>query len=890
MSSEELIQYEEFVRRKNRRPLIDAYSCFQPFNEATKAFFPFIELIRKQLKPGDTILNLWDRSGWFTSLLAGLFPEQSILTIWEGDRDVLGYKGYAFWFSGPEAPANVQVLFHDLHQPLPLPDRTIALVVGMDVLHRHDLSGFLSELARVLQPEGGMLFPHVHLANAEPEPYFKRGGQLRTGLDYEQQIVQLSQLGNYQAFVFSEPDLFRFNTTAPMDTQLPLESTPNTPDYNALIAILPAAWTVEPLRPFRAHEAPDWTTNRVLLNNLLAIDYTSGRVHCQHDRMGGMVGHLLERHPVFETHIRASDGYILSETALCFLYWAARQLTVTEIAVRLGLATDELQWLVNDLAGRDLIQLVPVSAAGARLQHYLSFQTYEESYAEQTLPRLWSRAVSLFGNRTAFVSLDDDSSFSYADADQIISQLRSALHKDGLRPGDRVLIRAPLHVESLLLSWACWQSGLVIVPISPDLPIHTQSAIAELVQPSLMVTVADGPAVGSATVPVIWLDTNSASDLPTAVRWFTDWAVQELPVVEPVACRADDRAAILFTSGSTGQPKGVPLTHGQLCRSSRLVTETFKWTKEDRFLAVGNLDSMSGLRNSTSAAVDVGAAVIVPAPIHRQSGSSMSEAVAAGQASVLTASPSLLRQWVQYDRRVAMHLRSLRLVMSTGSSLTIELRRAFKKTFSLTIVNYYGLTETTGICLAEYPDQVDVDRDTIGWPVGCLAQVVDTQQKPVAEGEVGELRIYSENNLTASYMGQLAELPVKPNWLYTGDLAAVNPNGSFTLLGRQSDRIKNAHSEIVYVAEVETLLLTHPAVADAAVCSFMRHDTEALAAFLTINGGQDSRAILADLSAHLLERMGARKLPAVFRILDEIPRTAGGKISKQTLLSLLTLE
>ena len=85
--------YEEFVRRKNRRPLVDD-SSFQPFNEAKKALFPFIALLQRQLEPGNVILNLWDRSGWVASLLAGLFPHQQILTTWEGDRDVLGRKGY----------------------------------------------------------------------------------------------------------------------------------------------------------------------------------------------------------------------------------------------------------------------------------------------------------------------------------------------------------------------------------------------------------------------------------------------------------------------------------------------------------------------------------------------------------------------------------------------------------------------------------------------------------------------------------------------------------------------------------------------------------------------------------------------------------------------------
>ena len=891
--------YEEFVRRKNRRPLVDAYGSFQPFNEATKALFPFVDLLQKQLKPGDVILNLWDRSGWATSLLAGLFPHQQILTTWEGDRDVLGRKGYGFWFSGPDAPPNVQILFHDLRQslPLPLPDGSVAVVVGMDVLHRHDLPDFVGELLRVVRADGGLLFPHVHLANAEPVPYFKRGGHLRTGRDYEQQISRISRIGDRRTFVFSEPDLFQFNTTAPAGTGHPVATTPDTPDYNALIAVLPPAWAGQPLIPFRAYEEPNWDQNRVLLNNLIAIDYTSGLVQYLPDRLGGMVGHLLERHPVYEALIRPSDGYVLSETALCFLHWAARQLTVAEIAGRLNQPVETLRSLVTDLAQRDLIQLVPVSASGARLQHYLSFQTYEGTPAQQTLPDLWQRAVALHGNRPAVVNLEDDSTVSYAEADQIIGQIRSALTHDGLRPGERVLLVTPLHAESLLLSWACWQNGLVIVPVSPDLSVSALDTIAGLVRPSLVVTVAGSASLAAPMVPVIWLDTDTDAELPAAVRWFADWASQDRLPVEPIHSAADDVAAILFTSGSTGQPKGVPLTHGQLCRSGRLMTETFGWEPSDRLLAVGHLDSMSGLRNVTNAVAEVGAAVVIPSPDHRRSGANMAGAVGSGQATLIAASPSLLRQWVQYDRRVATNLRSLRLVMSTGSLLTTDLRQAFDTAFGCPIVNYYGLTETAGICLAEPHRQSGTPcsgtggwADTVGWPVGCLAQVVDGQHRPVAAGEVGELRIYGDNNMTGGYIGQGAESPVIGGWLYTGDLAVVNPNGSLTLRGRQSERIKNAHSEVVYPSEVEAQLLTHPAVADAAVCAFVRHDTETLAAFLTVHDAYahtDSRTLVAELSAHLLARVGLRKLPVVFRILAEMPRTVGGKLIKQTLLSLI---
>jgi acyl-coenzyme A synthetase/AMP-(fatty) acid ligase/SAM-dependent methyltransferase len=895
--TERLPAYDEFVRRKSRRPAYDAYVCFQPFNEATQALLPFVHLLRQQLQPGDVILNLWDRSGWNTSLLAGLFPEQTILTVWDGDRDVLGYKGYAYWLVGPAAPSNVRILFQELTRPLPLEDDAVALVIGMDILHRFEQARLLRELRRVTRPDGGLIFPHVHLANNEPVPYFERGGRLLHGRQYQRILDGLNDAGR-RALVYSEPDLFQFNVHASAEDSL--APAPDTSDYNGLVAWLPAAWLsadgTAPLRPYRAHETPQWLDCRVLTNPLLTTDPLTGMLTVRPERFAGAVGHLLERHPVYEQHLAAADGYQLSTEARCLLYWAGRQLTGAEIAARLGCQPAELLPLVQELCRRDIIQLVPVSAQSHRLQHYLSFQEYRPAAAEQTIPHLWARAMQHYPENVLLTALEDDSSFTYAEADQIVGQVRAALRRDGLHPGDAVGVCAPLHAEVLLLIWACWLEGLVVVPVSTALPGATVREMLESVAPRLVLsTAALAPQLGT-TAQVLLLDSEQGEVIPEAEEvlagssWFADWLGEENEDVEVAAASTpDDVAVILFTSGSTGVPKGVPLTHGQLYRSARLVTEVFGWEPADRFFAVGDADAMSGLRNAALAPLEVGASIIIPATADKQHAAALAEALARGGATLVAASPALLRQWVQFGRRVAGDLRTLRFVMSTGSQLTPTLRQEFQTAFGSTIVNYYGLTETTGICLAERPDQAQASADTVGWPVGCLAQLVDEAGQPVAPGAPGELRIYGDNLLQGSYRGpgHDAPSPVRAGWLYTGDIAVGNPDGSVRLVGRISERIKNAHSEVVYPAEIENHLLSHAAVHEVSVCAFQSDDTEKMAAFVTLHAGHDGDAIVPQLLAHLAERAGAHKVPAVLRVMPALPYSPNGKVLKRSLLALL---
>ncbi|WP_303310969.1 AMP-binding protein [Hymenobacter sp. BT730] len=887
--------YDEFVRRKGRRPVYDAYVCFQPFNEATRALLPFVHMLRRQLRPGDVILNLWDRSGWNTSWLAGLFPEQTILTVWDGDRDVLGYKGYAYWLTGTQAPANVQLLFQELNKPLPLNDHSVRLVIGMDVLHRFEQARVLRELMRVVAPDGGLLFPHVHLANNEPDPYFERGGRLLHGQQYMQFLEPLARQTNRQALVYSEPELFYFNEHSGSDTPAP-KPNPATADYNGLVALLPDTWTEKQpmLEPYLAVEESTWASCRLLINFLLHINPLTGRVEYRAERFGGAVGHLLERHPVYQQHLASAHGYQLSAEARSVLYWAARQYTAIEIAQQLGRSVEELRPLLRELSALDIIQLVPVSAQSHRLQHFLAFQEFQAPRPEHTIPRLWARAQQHYGEATLLTALEDGSSFSYAEADAIVTDIRQALRRSRISAGDAVAIHAPLHAEVLLLSWACWLEGAVVVPLSMTLPAATAQTILESVSPKLLLVVAEKLAdYEPIEVPKLVVDTDESSELPPNARWFSDWlSLEEEPETgepTPPTITPTDVAAILFTSGSTGLPKGVPLTHGQLYRSARLVTETFGWETTDRFLAVGDADAMSGLRNAALAPLEVGASVIIPTVAQKQHASMLAEAVVTSQATLLAASPALLRQWVQLGRRIGTELRSLRLVMSTGSQLTPTLRTDFQQAFNLPIVNYYGLTETTGICLAERPEQAQPTADTIGWPVGCLAQIVDDQGQQVDPGQEGELRIYSDNLMQGPYYGpgSATPSPVREGWLYTGDIAVANPDGSVTLRGRRTELIKNALSEVVYPSEIETHLLAHAAVHQAAVCAFQRHDTERLAAFVTLGPGHDAALIVPQLLAHLTARVGEHKVPSVVQVLDALPYSSNGKVLKTQLLELL---
>lgn len=879
----QLPAYEKFVRQKSRRPSYDIYACFQSFNEAFKAFYPFISLLREELLPGQIILNLWDRTGWVAALLQGFFPEQRVISLWEGDRDVLGYKGFQFWYAGQVANQDLAVAFADPNKRLPFPDNSVRLVFGLDAFHRFDQSHLLREVLRITPDDGAVFFPHVHLSNAEPEPFFERGCRQLHGLSYDAWFRHLLEHSSRQGFVFPEPELFARNELYQRQSY-PLTSTPDTSHYNALLAILPHAWADKhQMVPFRFDDLSTPEQCFVLINPLLHFDASQQTFTIDRHKFADRVGYLLDRHPIYQQKLARADGHQVSEMATKALYLAQHLYTVAEMAEALNVTHAQLLPELRDLQERDILQLVPVTRDQIRLQHFLTSQQYVLPPEEQTLQALWRRAVRQYGNRPFLISELDDSIFHFSDADTLIATIAHRLQQEGLRAGDRVVLLSANHFEAILTILATVQLGAIAVPLEYKLSLDQARRMIGEAKPSLIFvdsTAAHTYASLLAKAHLITFDGTAEPDVPC--RLFSDWVTEATPLRNWPDPKANDPAVILYTSGSTGQPKGVVLTHGQLVRSSRLITESFHWTDADRFLAVGELDSMSGLRNACFAPLESGTAVIIPEPASKQNALEIAACAGRYQATLLGTTPALLAQWVHVARRVRPDLHTLRQIICTGSALPDHLKKAVIDHFDLEVFNYYGLTETTGICLSETPDSTSTDQSTLGIPRDAILQVVDEQGSPVPAGQEGELRIFSANVMTGYYQNEaLTQKVIRNGWFYTGDLARIHPDGTIDLLGRKRDVIKTADGLIVYTSEVEGYLSAHPMVREVTVVPRVTEAREYMEAYVVPNSAPPE--LNASLTELLQQKLQHRKVTVKIHLRSELPRNASGKVLKQAL-------
>jgi acyl-coenzyme A synthetase/AMP-(fatty) acid ligase/SAM-dependent methyltransferase len=847
------------TQMKSRRPSRDRYAAFQPFNEATRAFLPLAPLLREELAPGDRILDLWCRTGWTGELLAALFPEQHVLSIWEGASDVLGYRGFGFWLGEQQRAPNLDVIFAPVGEPLPFRDASIALIHGCDTLHRYDHEVLVPEVLRVC--DGAVIFPHVHLDNAEPSPYFDRGTPLLHGSDYVRRLERALGDSPRGVCVLSERDL------AAAADGLRLENDANTRHYNALIAIVPTPLLGRRLRP-EPPVAVDAPELRPIANPLVATDLHCGRTSFAADPDDDLTSILLQRHPVQRQLLEDAVAYTLDDCEAEVLYAASQCQTLGQAAAAAERPLAEVAEAANRLARLGVIELRAVSEAMARLQHYYSHQVYVAPAAEQTVAQLFESACRRHASRPLIVSDEDGSRFRYQDVAVVVNALADRLQRAGVEPGDRVALCAAASPEALFSFWACALVGAVFVPVDFSRPAEPLRSMVAALQPRVLLV--DRARASAARWPdaaeIVVLDDESDAPvpgLPLLSAWIAAGA--EAPAPARPVVTADDPAAILHTSGTTGRPKQVLLSHGALFRSGEVLARSYAWSEDDLLLVPGELHGITGLRNPGVAALHAGAAVSTAGESERSQPIALAELVERNRVTVLCSVPAVLRTLARHsDRLRPRALESLRQVFSTGCRLDAETSRRFGESFGLAPIDYYGATETTGISIAVLPDASGSRGGDIGRPLDCIARIIGDDGRVLPAQERGELRIFS-NRLMQGYAGEpegRSEV-IRGGWYHTGDLAIRDDSGRIRLAGRRGDFLKTVSGDRVDRSEIEAALATAPGVAEVAVRrrDGAHGDEEAIAFVVPADPNQPEDALRDRLLRHAVERLGPQRAP-----------------------------
>ncbi len=486
-----------------------------------------------------------------------------------------------------------------------------------------------------------------------------------------------------------------------------------------------------------------------------------------------------------------------------------------------------------------------------------------------SLPAEFVRSAATHAERVALRTADG-STMTYRELDDLTAQVAGLLTAAGIGPGDRVGIMLPNVPEFAVVYFGALRVGGIVVPMNPLLRarevahyLGDSGAKAVFTSPFSVEEVRAG-APGSTAVTVV---DGGFSDLVAAAR----------PLREVAARDDDDTAVILYTSGTTGRPKGAELTHGNLLSNARVTsTDLVQITPDDVLFGGLPLFHCFGQTCGLNAALLNGASVSLLARFDPRTAFDLAREHGV---TVLEGVPTMFAALAGLDEVTA--LPRLRLAVSGGAALPVEVLRRFESRFGCTVLEGYGLSETSPVASFNHPGRPR-KVGSIGQPVsGVEMAVVDDDGKPVPVGEVGEIAVRGDNVMKGYWNAPEATAAVlsADGWLRTGDMGRQDDDGYFFIVDRKKDLIIRGGYN-VYPREIEEVLYEHPAVAEAAVIG-IPHPThgEEVGAVVVLRPGAEATA--DELRSYVRERVAAYKYPRQVWLADALPKGPTGKILKR---------
>ncbi len=493
-----------------------------------------------------------------------------------------------------------------------------------------------------------------------------------------------------------------------------------------------------------------------------------------------------------------------------------------------------------------------------------------------------------------------DMRLTYAQVDGFANQVANLLRSRGLEPGDKVALSCPNLPYFPIVYYGILKAGGVVVPLNVllkgrEIAYHLNDSDAKAYfcfegTPELPMGEAGNAGFGMAGdcehFFLVTADPTAASPIE-GVQTLGQAVADQPATFESVATEATDTAVILYTSGTTGQPKGAELTHSNMVMNAITSNRLFGTvsTEHDTHLLTLPLFHSFGQTVNMNAGFSVGATlVLLPRFEAAQALRLMQDEEITFFAGVPTMYWGLLGA-LSEDVDVKRIAGNLRRAVSGGAALPLEILKQFQQRFGVQILEGYGLSETAPVATFSDPER-DPRPGSIGVPVwGISVKLVDPEWNEIKDDEgsaVGEIAIRG-HNIMKGYHNRPEETAkvMRDGWFRTGDLARRDKDGFYYIVDRAKDMIIRGGYN-VYPREIEEVLMTHPAVSLAAVVG-VPHEShgEEIKAFVILAEGE--KITSEELIEWCKKEMASYKYPRIVEIADSLPMTATGKILKREL-------
>jgi long-chain acyl-CoA synthetase len=487
------------------------------------------------------------------------------------------------------------------------------------------------------------------------------------------------------------------------------------------------------------------------------------------------------------------------------------------------------------------------------------------------LGKLLTRTAQATPDKPALMAGSRD--VSYRKFDAHTQALARGLLSLGLRPGDRVALHLPNSIETAMIYIACFRAGLIAVPCKTGLKADELGFALEHSQARAYVahsTLYDRFSAVRSKLPaierIVLVDQESPQN--EAVHFDALPARHSEMPLPPIA--PDAEALILYTSGTTAQPKGVLHTHQSLWHCALLHSEATDLRSGGRMLLMCPMMHMSGLLQLLTTVFIGGTAIIVP-PLDP---AAALDAIEQQRCTHMLGLPVAYHFMVREQERAPRRVDSIRSAVAGGDSVPVALIQDFQSAFGVPILEGHGMSECAP----------NIVNPPVGFRPGSMGRPLPSVEARVdaAPGEAGELLLRTPG-MFARYWRDEEETrkAFQDGFLRTGDLARVDDDGFFWFAGRSKEIIVHGAANIS-PQEVEDVICRHPAVAQAGVVGVPDAVWgESVCAFVVLKAG--AGAAIDDLRAFLLERLGDWKVPDLIYFKHELPLGSTGKVDRRLL-------
>jgi long-chain acyl-CoA synthetase len=488
-----------------------------------------------------------------------------------------------------------------------------------------------------------------------------------------------------------------------------------------------------------------------------------------------------------------------------------------------------------------------------------------------SLAQLLTDTAAKFADRPALKL--DDAVLNYAVLNEAATRVAGLLKEKGIQPGDRVGIMLPNVPYFGAAYYGILRAGAVVVPMNVllkgrEVAFYLSDSGAKVLFAWHGFEEAATTGAEEAGAEVVLVEPGKFEQL-----------VMAAPRAEADEPRADDdTAVILYTSGTTGTPKGAELTQENLRQNCTVTARTLiDVSEDDVILGALPLFHSFGQTCGLNVAVAHGACLTL---IPRFDPRKALEIIARDRVTVLEGVPTMYHAMLNAPDREDADTTSLRVCVTGGSAMPGEIMKTFEQAFDCIILEGYGLSETSPVASFNHPDR-ERKAGSIGTPIeGVEMKIVDDEGEDVEQGGVGEIVVRGHNVMKGYWNRPDATAEVmREGWFATGDMATVDEDGYFFIVDRKKDMIIRGGYN-VYPREVEEVLYEHPAVSEVAVVGLPDASLgEEVAAAVVLKPGAEATA--DEIRAYAKERVAAYKYPRRIWFPAELPKGPTGKILKR---------